>query len=1815
MQLAKTAAGQRQVEADVHRKAALKWAKATLAMPGGGKAHSAVSASRRRAAVIVASDRSRRYTTRLAKRPPQLASDLDAQHKLEAAEVVSGGAVGGAKARELEGRQPTAGMRTGSRWSKFLWHSTGQEGVLGEVRSNESATVTLQRRGDMRAKVQSAAARVSALGGQLTASERLLLETSRVLQVPSPVGNAAQAVKGDKVRASVWRATAPPQLPATSAAQRRATAITRERKEASAYYEAQKARRRLLMARDRRLPAGKGTPSSHANVPTLPRLDSEADYPPPQAGLYARPGVGGGSVPFYDPDGGPCVRAMGEIREGDTAVSGVPDYARPQRPEQVSAGDALHFVEYCRPKPRCSRAIAWSSMGPKDTQHLLAVANGDMTLTFWGTRRFEARGHVHLLMAVHVMAWSDSANALFIAHPNSPIISVWDVLQREKLCELALHAEDVSCFADVPRHSLMAVGGLDSNVHLLKYADDRLPVVPKLSHSFCKHLEAVRFMKALPNRDLVVSGGGTEGLWLWDPASCVALLQVVPGRSRLVAVDVLGQVAPQVVTLDESGLFKVWNVADTTAGTATQTGCFRANAPPFSIRNFVVQEPHGTLVAAGLKHHLLVPVAQTAADPYPVAVQFSRELNILIVAAGSSINIYDASSGNLLRAVDAVTPDLIVSMCLDNRQRKLFVGDADGNIVVLNAFSGYLLKAPRQGHSDDVVSMCHAGGDAVVLSASWDRSLRIWSDSKPDEMPQLRSIVNSHDADMSSVCLLHPFSVMCSADVSGSIRMWDFCSLHLHHEVKCGGEVSVLKGPQPQENLPILFSADGSGGLSIFITPHVPGSGRLFLRVVNEGSRGGAPPPPLQPGQPAQRPFCQPSTVPVPILAMDVLVAGFTGEHMVMCADKSTLPASHGHLYGAPGSSAQQILNSAQAAASQNLPRAWIVTGDAQGMIKWWDLTDAVVRGPCSPVPPSQCPASQAGYDPHLLRRRVLQSTAPAAYDPSLDKKALRQRQAEAWLGAKATRPVSPSVPVATGERLRVPEVLLSSSISDLDARHPAWFSLKVGAEYPGFSPVLPGRQVSAQAWADSRVLPGAAPVAAWTAHSGSILSLSFIHTSLVPDIASTSQDLSVRLWSIVGAPLAVLCERVHHDLPEAESITGNPGGIKPLSKAQCPWSFDPSLATLLQARRSEAQEVMRELRSSTSSIDSLATGVQEGQDERVSGASAVLAVNRSVSQSQPDRTSRAANQQSTRAACDAVCAGRHTPGEAAEACFKDPPRPTPVARPLPCVGQEPSPKGTGAGSMSLHRLTLDDHGGILTELERQRDSWPGDHKVVGESNVARALEVAGQRAVERKAHLLESERQAAASEAALLRSTTDSEQRKLIDLNLSSNGDDTETLSAKSAESQARFPAAFEGLERPSFLEQLSAEAGKHRHARMPRSLVGKYKNFGLVAKAHQVQLRRRTKVASLDRAEPDSLRPSVLSRQEVQMSSPQRKPSSAPVASSSNLRRKPTGGGHHERTGPSKQEGSRQRARARLRPRSAHPKMQGQTWTSSGQKSVTSQAPLLKLSLGGGPRHATGESSERAMRPSSARLARQEEARLCALLAASKSRQQRGFAHPSDCSGHAASTSPSPQAAWQDERSSSRPGGKPALEASELCALRQDTVDKHKDMSTVLEPKSRKASAVQRSALSRRSASEQAQLRLARTTASSFSQPHAFGGHDRDRVLALKRMFDEIDTDGSGAVDLEEYMASDMFSGLLPTVAKSLFKAVDADGSGELELEELLAVAFPGSPADVIQEMLQYCRSVDQRKAGATRRAVHLLRLHALGKLVDSKVKKAAP
>lgn len=100
-------------------------------------------------------------------------------------------------------------------------------------------------------------------------------------------------------------------------------------------------------------------------------------------------------------------------------------------------------------------------------------------------------------------------------------------------------------------------------------------------------------------------------------------------------------------------------------------------------------------------------------------------------------------------------------------------------------------------------------------------------------------------------------------------------------------------------------------------------------------------------------------------------------------------------------------------------------------------------------------------------------------------------------------------------------------------------------------------------------------------------------------------------------------------------------------------------------------------------------------------------------------------------------------------------------------------------------------------------------------------------------------------------------------------------------------------------------------------------------------------------------------------------------------------------------------------------------------------------------------------------------------------------------------------------------------------------------------------------------------------------MKKPRRFGVYSVKEVLELKLLFDSMDTDGNGSINLQEFLTSPKWqSNHLSATAGSVFNTVDTDGDGNITLKELLRVAFPSASKEHRRDMSEFLQDASDPK-----------------------------
>lgn len=131
---------------------------------------------------------------------------------------------------------------------------------------------------------------------------------------------------------------------------------------------------------------------------------------------------------------------------------------------------------------------------------------------------------------------------------------------------------------------------------------------------------------------------------------------------------------------------------------------------------------------------------QEYSDDHPISsAKFSAERMEIYVAGERSVKVWDARSGKPVRVLKNLLKSDITVMEIDNHARKIVVGSQQGELKICDLNSGVTLieldaHDPQEG---EISFIAYGGEDHTVVTAGWDRVIKVHMDEKYDySLPQ-----------------------------------------------------------------------------------------------------------------------------------------------------------------------------------------------------------------------------------------------------------------------------------------------------------------------------------------------------------------------------------------------------------------------------------------------------------------------------------------------------------------------------------------------------------------------------------------------------------------------------------------------------------------------------------------------------------------------------------------------------------------------------------------------------------------------------------------------------------------------------------------------------------------------------------------------------------------------------------------------------------------------------------------------------------------------------------------------------------------------
>ena len=519
--------------------------------------------------------------------------------------------------------------------------------------------------------------------------------------------------------------------------------------------------------------------------------------------------------------------------------------------------------------------------------------------------------------AQHLLAWSwdvaTQSGKLFTAARQA--ITAWEVKRVRvqghnpdgkatavscvKLGKLTLpglapglaHTDIVETLLVVPSVGVLCSAGFDGNIHLWG-------VDQHLEHRGTRswHTKGVKVLAWSTTADVLLSGGFDYDILAWNIRSQedAPLLRLTAHAAPIIDIT---SFETMVYTLDATGHFRLWDLRQSSAILESER-MLHSFTIGKSVSHFAPNTmcllPGSSAFAAG-SHHRMPDVVSgddhlrwwlanpgSGSDDFSiVSVCYNPTFMTIVVVTQIDVFTFSAIDGSFAGKLDDVMDSVgssqrdrpeIQSTCFDSRFRKLLIGSAKGEITVHNFLNGSQMKsAQRKGggsaHTANVSRLVNlpSGGvnsacSDVLLSISWDGTLRLWDDRWPDGVKLLRSMRNPHGTrkvthlvaatpsraahikssvqpvEITAFAFSSSLSLFATCAANGTLRVWDFESLAPTSPImqEWGGSLSLGDSASEEEAasspsmvslcfldsafepLPVVVSGDATGRVALW---------------------------------------------------------------------------------------------------------------------------------------------------------------------------------------------------------------------------------------------------------------------------------------------------------------------------------------------------------------------------------------------------------------------------------------------------------------------------------------------------------------------------------------------------------------------------------------------------------------------------------------------------------------------------------------------------------------------------------------------------------------------------------------------------------------------------------------------------------------------------------------------------------------------------------------------------------------------------------------------------------------------------------------
>jgi len=479
--------------------------------------------------------------------------------------------------------------------------------------------------------------------------------------------------------------------------------------------------------------------------------------------------------------------------------------------------------------------------------NLLATTAIDLTINFWDTQTFKLKQIIStpdIQQVLRYCNWGNDSNELLYTGGNDAIIHIYDLRNfREKSIltgwnpflkkdsDQTGHSGPIMDILPIYEQGLLASAALDGKICLW---DAQTEKNLKTLGGESNHQKGITCLEWYKPNNCLLSAGLDHDVFIFNTFVREKIFTLKGHSYPLIGVKCIEDTC-QIITADISGMVKIWD--------ARTMLCMQTfNSPTNEINSFCVTYPIKRIVLGAKtmmfydydepKHDFL------ADEKMCLKIIYNDTLYSFITLHPDNVKIWDARSGEIVCAHRDLTDGELTACCLDDRERKLFLGDSFGNIFAINVRNGAKLRdftpheSTKKKHFDGehkkypaITDLAYfANGESKILvSSSHANSLMIHDDSESDPDKSRNNEMSHHKKLITSLSIKEATDeerdrnfwsldgVVASCSEDSSILLTNLTSYRIEGQPRSDTEIyRIIKFLNPHN---CLVAADASGNI------------------------------------------------------------------------------------------------------------------------------------------------------------------------------------------------------------------------------------------------------------------------------------------------------------------------------------------------------------------------------------------------------------------------------------------------------------------------------------------------------------------------------------------------------------------------------------------------------------------------------------------------------------------------------------------------------------------------------------------------------------------------------------------------------------------------------------------------------------------------------------------------------------------------------------------------------------------------------------------------------------------------------------------